>query len=86
MLTGQVTNSLNGRGTFTVAAGGENYVGEATRTGHDANIGTANATGSRGSYLRCRYTMNSPSQGSGECEFAGGAKYSLHLVGAQSLN
>ena len=81
VLIGQVVNSLNGHGTFNVNANGESFSGEATRSGQDAHRGNANAAGSRGGYVRCAYTMNTSSQGSGECTFSGGGRYTMHLSG-----
>jgi hypothetical protein len=81
VLIGQVVNNLNGRGTFNVNAGGESFSGEATRSGQGANQGNANAAGSRGGYVRCSYTMNTSSQGSGECTFSSGGRYTMHLSG-----
>ena len=81
ILIGQVVNNLNGRGTFNVNAGNESFSGEATRSGQDAHQGNANAAGSRGGYVRCAYTMNTSSQGSGECTFSTGGRYTMHLGG-----
>ncbi len=81
ILIGQVVNNLNGRGTFNVNAGSESFTGEATRSGQDAHQGNANAAGSRGGYVRCAYTMNTSSQGSGECTFSTGGRYTMHLGG-----
>lgn len=80
VLVGQVTNNLNGRGTFTVNMSGEQFTGEATRDGQSANRGNANAVGTRGGYLNCAYTMNTSTQGSGECRFASGARFTMHLT------
>jgi hypothetical protein len=81
VLVGQVVNNLNGRGTFNVNAGSESFSGEATRSGQGATQGNANAAGSRGGYVRCSYTMNTSSQGSGECTFSSGGRYTMHLSG-----
>ena len=80
MIAGSVTNHLNGRGTFTLNVGDETMSGEATRSGgSNARTGVANAYGARGSYANCRYTMNTVSQGSGNCTFSNGAQYQLHI-------
>lgn len=80
MIAGSVTNHLNGRGTFTLNVGDETMSGEATRSGGaNAHIGVANAYGARGSYANCRYTMNSITQGTGNCTFSNGAQYQLHI-------
>jgi hypothetical protein len=77
---GQVTNYLNGRGTFMLNVGGETLSGEATRSASGAGRdGVANAYGARGTYANCRYTMNSPTQGMGTCTFSNGAQYQLHI-------
>lgn len=78
---GAVTNHLNGRGTFTLTAHGESFTGEATRDGTEGHRGVANATGARGNFVRCTYTMNHSTQGSGECTFSNGARYTFHLSG-----
>jgi hypothetical protein len=81
VLVGQVVNNLNGRGTISINANGETFSGEATRAGQNSNQGNANAAGSRGGYVRCQYIMNSNTQGTGECTFSTGARYTLHLSG-----
>ena len=80
MIAGTVTNHLNGRGTFTLNVGDETMSGEATRSGGShARTGVANAYGARGSYAKCRYTMNSATQGTGSCTFSTGGQYQLHI-------
>lgn len=74
-----VTNDLNGRGHFSTAIGGESFAGEATRVSGSGRDGVANGAGSRGSYLSCRYTMNSPTLGSGHCRHSDGAQFSMHI-------
>ncbi len=59
MVSAVVTNDLNGHGTFTTAINGENFTGEATRTAGSSHGGQANGAGNRGSYINCRYQMNS---------------------------
>ncbi|MBI3716832.1 MAG: hypothetical protein HY255_12640 [Betaproteobacteria bacterium] len=81
VLLGNVTNDLNGHGTFSVNIGGETLSGDATRSSPQSSQGQANAAGGRGSYLRCNYTMNNSSQGSGECYHSSGARFTLHLNG-----
>ena len=81
VVSGMVTNQLNGKGSFTLNVAGETLSGEATRSGANATQGLANAAGSKGTYASCRYRMNSPSQGSGECSFSTGAVYQLHIGG-----
>jgi hypothetical protein len=80
VISGQVTNMLNGKGKFTIGYGGELLNGEATRIGSTRN-GIANAAGSRGVYVNCNYTLTNSSQGNGTCEFSTGARYNLHLGG-----
>ena len=81
VLLGNVTNDLNGHGTFSVNIGGETLSGDATRSSPQSSQGQANAAGGRGSYLRCNYTMNNASQGSGECFHSSGARFTMHLSG-----
>ena len=84
MAVGQVTNFLDGKGAFTVTIGGEQFSGEATRTGRagsSARDGIANAMGSRGGALACTYVLNNATQGSGQCTVNSGARYQLHLGG-----
>lgn len=80
VIAGSVTNHLNGRGTFTLNVGDETMSGEATRSGgSNARTGVASAYGARGSHANCRYTMNSATQGTGNCTFSNGAQYQLHI-------
>jgi hypothetical protein len=81
VVSGMVSNQLNGRGSFSLNVDGEILRGEATRSGANATQGVANAAGSKGTYASCRYKMNSPSQGSGECNFSTGAVFQLHIGG-----
>ncbi len=75
-----VTNDRNGRGTFSTQINGENFSGEATRlTRVSSHQGVANSTGNRGSYISCRYEMNSDTMGTGECQLSSGAQFSLHV-------
>lgn len=80
VLQGLVTNRLNGKGYFTLVAHGEQMSGEATRYANSKH-GIANATGARGGYVQCTYEMTTPAQGSGDCRFSNGARYTLHLGG-----
>lgn len=76
-----VTNDLNGRGHFQTAIGGENFMGEATRIAGSQREGTASGAGNRGGIIHCRYTMNSPTLGSGTCRMNNGAVFSMHVGG-----
>jgi len=78
VLNASIVNQMDGRGVFSVNIAGEQYSGEATRTGQTRN-GTANAAGNRGGYMRCTYTMNNPAQGTGTCSLASGATFSMHI-------
>jgi len=80
-LTGVVSNDLNGRGHFSANIGGENFEGEATRAPGSPRSGVANASGTRGGMLSCRYTMNSATQGSGTCVLNNGPTFAMHLGG-----
>ena len=81
MVMAVVTNDLNGRGTFSTNINGESFTGEATRTAGSARDGQANGAGNRGSYINCRYQMNSATLGSGQCRLSNGAQFSMHVGG-----
>jgi len=74
-----VTNDLNGRGRFTTNISGENFAGEATRVAGSSRDGLANGAGNHGSYINCRYTMNSPALGTGTCRLSNGAVFTMHV-------
>ena len=80
MVGAVVTNDLNGRGTFTTNINGESFTGEATRlAGSSSREGVANGAGSRGSYISCRYQMNSNTLGTGQCKLSNGALFTMHV-------
>ena len=80
MVGAVVTNDLNGRGTFTTNINGESFTGEATRVaGSSAREGVANGAGNRGSYISCRYQMNSSTLGTGQCKLSNGAVFTMHV-------
>ena len=81
MVSATVSNELNGRGHFLAHIAGESFTGEATRVAGSQREGVANGTGSRGSFLACRYTMNSPTLGTGQCRMSNGAQFSMHVGG-----
>jgi hypothetical protein len=81
VITGAVTNMMTGKGRFTVNYRSEVLVGEATRVSNDDKRGVASAYSPQGSYMSCEYQMTTPFQGTGECTFSNGAKYTLHLGG-----
>lgn len=81
MVSAVVTNDLNGRGTFSTNIGGESFTGEATRVAGSSRDGVANGAGNRGSYLNCRYTMNSATLGTGSCRLSTGAVFTMHVGG-----
>jgi hypothetical protein len=75
-----VTNDLNGRGTFSTTINGESFTGEATRTiTGGARQGVANGAGNRGSYINCKYQMNSATLGTGQCNLSNGAQFTMHV-------
>lgn len=74
-----VTNDLNGRGHFSTTIHGESFNGEATRLAGSSREGVANGAGSRGGYINCRYTMNSPTLGTGSCRLSNGALFTMHV-------
>jgi hypothetical protein len=76
--SGIISNPEDGRGQFSFNVGGESFQGEATRAPHSAK-GLANASGNRGGFARCDYTMSSATLGSGSCLFNNGARYDMHI-------
>ena len=80
-LTGVVSNDMNGRGHFSAVIDGESFQGEATRAAGSPRGGMANAAGTRGGMLACRYTMNSATQGAGSCVLNNGPTFAMHLGG-----
>ena len=80
MVGAVVTNDLNGRGTFSTVINGESFSGEATRTANSSSReGVANGAGNRGSYISCRYQMNSSTLGAGQCKLSNGATFTMHV-------
>lgn len=79
MVSAVVTNDLHGRGSFSTNINGEHFTGEATRLAGSSREGVANGAGNRGSYLNCRYTMNSATLGTGSCRMSNGAAFSMHI-------
>ena len=77
-VAGTITNPERGHGEFAFALGSERYAGEATRE-PGSSSGHANASGDRGGFVKCNYTMNSASLGAGTCNFSGGARYDMHI-------
>jgi hypothetical protein len=76
-----VNNDLNGRGYFSTNIGGDAFAGEATHVAGSQKDGQANGSGNRGGYISCRYTMNSPSLGMGNCRLNNGAAFVMHVGG-----
>jgi len=76
-----VTNDLHGRGTFQATIQGESFAGEATRKAGSSREGLASGAGTRGGYLSCQYSMNSPSMGTGSCRLSSGAVFTMHVGG-----
>ena len=79
VLTGEVTNMMNGKGRFAFQYQGEMLVGEATRVANDERRGIAAAYGPKGTFARCEYQMSTPRMGAGTCTFSNGAFYQLHF-------
>jgi len=80
MVNAVVTNDLNGRGTFSTTINGESFTGEATRLATSSSReGVANGAGNRGSYINCRYQMNSATLGTGQCKLSNGALFTMHV-------
>ena len=75
-----VTNDLNGRGVFSTNINGESFSGEATRLATSSSReGVANGAGNRGSFINCRYQMNSNTLGTGQCTLSTGARFTMHV-------
>jgi hypothetical protein len=79
MVSGTVTNMMNGKGRFQLQYRGELLAGEATRVSGDERRGVANAYGPSGTYMSCEYQMSSPVRGAGTCNFSDGARYQVHI-------
>ncbi|MDB5873405.1 MAG: hypothetical protein JWQ07_2847 [Ramlibacter sp.] len=79
MVSAVVNNDLNGRGYFSTNIGGESFAGEATRVAGSQRDGLANGTGNRGGFISCRYTMNTPTLGTGNCRLNNGAAFTMHV-------
>ena len=79
MLSGTVTNMMNGKGRLQLSYRGELLTGEATRVANDERKGVASAWGANGSFMTCEYQMSSPLRGAGTCNFSDGARYQVHV-------
>jgi hypothetical protein len=79
MLSGTVTNMMNGKGRLQLSYRGEQLIGEATRVANDQSKGVASAWGPNGSFMSCEYQMSSPLRGAGTCSFSDGARYQVHV-------
>jgi len=79
MVSGTVTNMMNGKGRLQVTYRGELLTGEATRVANDERKGVASAWGPNGSFMSCDYQMSSPVRGAGTCSFSDGARYQVHV-------
>jgi hypothetical protein len=79
MVSGSVTNMMNGKGRLQLSYRGELLTGEATRVANDERKGVASAWGPNGSFMTCEYQMSSPLRGAGTCSFSDGARYQVHV-------
>ena len=79
MVSGTVTNMMNGKGRLQVTYRGELLTGEATRVANDERKGVASAWGPNGSFMSCDYQMSSPVRGAGTCSVSDGARYQVHV-------
>jgi len=79
MISGTVTNMMNGKGRVQLAYKGEQMIGEATRVSGEERKGVASAWGSNGTFMSCEYQMSSPMRGAGTCAFSDGANYQVHI-------
>ena len=79
MVSGTVTNMMNGKGRLQLSYRGEVLTGEATRVANDERKGVASAWGPNGSFMTCEYQMSSVTHGAGTCNFSDGARYQVHV-------
>lgn len=79
LISGSVTNMMNGKGRVQLTYRGEMLVGEATRVSGDDRKGVASAWGPSGSFMSCEYQMSAPVRGAGTCIFSDGARYQVHV-------
>lgn len=79
MVSGTITNFMNGKARFQLTYKGELLVGEATRVSGDDRKGIATAWGPSGSFMTCEYQMSAPVRGAGNCNFSDGARYQVHV-------
>jgi len=79
VVSGTVTNMMNGKGRFQLQYGGEILVGEATSVDGNARRGVASAYGTNGGFMSCEYQMQSPRQGAGTCTVSDGTRYQVHI-------
>ena len=79
MVSGTVTNMMNGKGRLQLSYKGELLTGEATRVSGDERKGVASAWGQNGTFMSCDYQMSSPYRGAGTCAFSDGASYQVHI-------
>jgi len=79
MVGAVVTNDMNSRGHFSTVINGEQFQGEATRVPGSQHDGMANASGTRGGMMSCRYSMNSDTAGIGSCTLNNSAAFTLHI-------
>jgi hypothetical protein len=77
-ISGTISNPERGHGEFSFTVKNETYVGEATRL-VNASKGSANASGNRGGFVKCDYTMTGAGLGTGTCIFSSGARYDMHI-------
>lgn len=81
MVIAVVTNDLNGRGHFSTNISGESFAGEATCTASSPRDGVGNCAGNRSNFINCRFSVNSTTQGTGNCRLNNGAVFTMHLGG-----
>ncbi|MES2900146.1 MAG: hypothetical protein V4723_10480 [Pseudomonadota bacterium] len=78
-VSGVITNPEQGHGEFSFTVGGETFTGEATRIANSPR-GIANASGNRGGFARCDYSMATAQRGLGSCTFSSGARFDMHIA------
>ena len=79
MVSGTVTNMMNGKGRVQLTYRGDVMIGEATRVVGEERKGMANAWGANGAFMSCEYQMSAPVRGAGTCIFSDGARYQVHV-------
>lgn len=78
IVSADISHDYQGRGVFNAYISGEQFRGEATRT-KGRRGGIAHGAGNHGNFIKCTYTMNSNTQGTGSCQLNNGAAFNMHV-------